>query len=205
MPGFFVTWATVLFAPWVFARQAVERISAAHALVFGLVCFAGTFAAMLWGAELNFLATWLTTALIYIPLQTVLLSILDFSGWRQPPRSVRFWFLVSCYASAIMLTEVANGPPLLLLSDLLDMLANRMPSSQIAAMYPWSWDSAIRWAQVSLWVFGLACCYGVRLRSEWLPRRVVLLAAIVAALSVLMLYGGAVEYVGLRVADWFRL
>jgi hypothetical protein len=200
VPGFFVTWATVLFAPWIFARQAVARVSAVHALTFALVCFCATFGSMFSDAELPFMATWLTTALIYIPLQALVFGILDFSDWRQPLRSLRFWLLVGCYTSAIMPTEIGSGPPFLALSNLEDLLAGRVPSDE---MFHWSWSCAMYWSQLSLWLSGLALCYAARLRHRRKPIALIVPATLAAVVAAIVLYSAAVEHIGYCVAVWY--
>jgi hypothetical protein len=159
---------------------------------------------MLSGAPLSFMLTWLTTALLYIPLQTVLFGVLDLSGWHQPLRSLWFWLLIGCYTSAIMLTEVAIGPPPVGLSDLTDLVAVRAPSHFVSDMYHWSWESAICWAQMSVWLIGLMSCYLVRLRRERRQPALVLLATLVTALATLVLYSTAVEHIGGRLDGLFN-
>jgi hypothetical protein len=194
IPGFLVTWATVLFAPWVFARQAVRRVSAVHALAFAAVCFASTSLAFLFGCDRAFLATWLTTALIYIVLQALGLSLLDPAGWRTPFATLRFWLLAGCYTSAVMITEFVQGPPYLTLSDL---------TSSTAEMYHLSTESVTSWAQLVLWVVGLLCCYVQRLRRKRSPLGIVILAGVLVALGLVVLYATTLEYIGVRLCDWY--
>jgi hypothetical protein len=206
VPGFFVTWATVLFAPWVFARQGVGRISVVHAPLFACICFGGTFASMLSagstfpgigsGADLAFVLTWLTTAVVYIAAQAVLLGILDFSGWRQPLRSLRFWLLVGCYTSAIMLTEVAYGPVQMGVSTLW-----KLPRELVAG--PWRFDQMVPLAEALIWLAGLVCCYTARLRRTRLPRVIIVAAAVLTGLCILELYGVVYEYIGMHLYDWY--
>jgi hypothetical protein len=205
VPGFFVTWATVLFAPWIFARQAVARVSTFHALLFVLTCFGGTFVAMISDAELDFMATWLTTAAIYIPLQTVLLGVLDFSGWRQPLRSLRFWLLVSCYTSAIMLTEVAyGGPPAIAFTDLGFLLAGEKPTAWFPSMYEISCLSVLGWVRLAVWLSGLACCYAVRVRRRRYALGLVIVATVLVTVLVVVLYAATFERIGSWVYDGFE-
>jgi hypothetical protein len=194
VPGFFVTWATVLFAPWVFARQWIRRVSAVHAVAFGAVCFGSTSVALLFGCERAFLATWLTTAVIYIVLQAVCLSLLDVSGWRRPFATLRLWLLVGCYTSAVMMTEFVQGPPHLTLWDL---------RASTGEMYRLSTESVTYWAQIGVWVIGLVCCYVQRLRRKHASLCLVALAAVFMASSIVALYAATIEYIGVRLCDWY--
>ena len=199
IPGFLETWATVLFAPWVFARQAVVRISAWHALVFGAVCFASTFGAMFAGADLDFMATWLVTAAIYLPLQAAGLSILEAPGWRKLLRSLGFWLCVGGYTCAVMPTEVVIGPPPLGVSHLRSLCEGRLELH-----VPGDWPKVVVVGfQLALWLWGLACLYLARVR----PRRSAAVAWLLTLLAVpvlLVLYCVAYELIGADiVAHWF--
>jgi hypothetical protein len=203
IPAFFATWATVLFAPWVFARQIVQRVSLIHALSFAIVCFAGTFSAMIVGPGLDFMTTWLLTAAIYIVLQAVLLTLVDASGWRRPLGSLRFWLLVGCYTSAVMLTEVLYGPPELMLSDLVDALSGRdLP--RILRLSGRTWSAAVMWTQLLLWAAAVGCCYHARLRQRWSGIAMPLIATALVALALVLLYGAVVEHIGELIADHVR-
>lgn len=205
VPAFFVTWATVLFAPWIFARQAVERVGGWHGLAFGAVCFASTFAATLSGADLSTMAAWLTTALIYLPLQTVLISLLDASGWRRPLGTLRFWLLTGCYTSAVMATEFAYEPPPVAVSDLWQVLRGQSPSiwSLTGAMYRFSLDSVVCWTQMVVWLLGLGACYFARLRIRRWRVAVVLPATLLMVLAVFILYATVYEHIGVPLGEWF--
>ncbi len=196
VPGFFVTWATVLFAPWIFARQMVQRVSLKHAAVFVVVCFASTTTGLLLDTDTDVLCTWLLTAAAYLVLQTCLFVILDISGWRSLRSSARFWLLAGFYTSAVMMTEVFLGPPLLMLSDLTEVLSGHSPPSWIDDMYRLSLISVVCWLQLGLWALGLACIYWARLRSRY--RRAIFLMpmTMLAFVLVIFLYATVVEYVG---------
>ena len=70
------------------AAVALDHNTVGLALIFAGVCFASTTAAMLFGADLIFMLTWLTTALIYLVLQTVWLALIDPTTWHRPPMLV---------------------------------------------------------------------------------------------------------------------
>jgi len=201
VPGFFVTWATVLFAPWIFARQIVQRSSAAHAAVFLVVCFASTLLAFFFGCGWPTFAAWLTTAAIYIVLQAIGLSLLDVSGWREPLATLRFWLLAGCYTSAVMTTEFAPGPPFFdggALHYVLSLsVAGWLRELQNARPY------AVGALQMILWVAALGSCYYARLRCRRWPVSLVLPAAVAIALGTLAAYAMAFEHIGRHLYDWF--
>lgn len=204
VPAFVVTWLTVLFVPWVFARQAVARVSGRHALAFGAICFASTFMAMISGAETDFMATWLITALVYIVAQTLVMTILDVSGWPALRKSAWFWLLVGGYTSAVMPTEVVLGPPVLYLNELLSALRGAWPSGLGRPLWSLSADNAVLWLQLTLWSLGLACIYFTRVRRRW-SVAVALLAAVAVMAASIFLYAVAIEYVGEPVSSRLTL
>jgi hypothetical protein len=206
VPGFFVTWATVLFAPWIFARQAVRRMSTWHAIAFAAVCFGATCLAVpIEGADAQFMATWLTTAVAYVLIQAVCLTAVDVSGWRQPQSTMRFWLLAGCYLSAIMPTGILAGPPPLPVSELGEFFGTGSLRSLFLAMNGAPDERVIWWVQMLVWLVGPACCYYARLRQRRWPAIIVLLASILITLGVFVLYALVLEYIGLRVGDWFDL
>lgn len=201
--GFVVTWATVLFAPWIFARQAVHRLSAGHALVFVGVCFTSTLFTAIWGGEGDYIVAWLDAAAAYIVLQAIGLSLVDVSGWGAWRASLRFWLLVGCYTSAVMLTEVVGGAPMLLYSDVHACLTGGRPDSWTDEIFGGSWQAVIWWFQFALWLLGVACCYFARLRRLRWSRGLCLCASLVLVAGLILLYSAAYEHVGGRVYDWF--
>lgn len=203
VPMFVVTWATVMFAPWVFARQIVVRVGFGHAAAFGGVCFLSTLATLFAGAEMCFIAAWLTAAVVYILLQALLLSVLDFAGWRRLLRTARFWLLVSFYTSAVMMTEFAYGPPMVLFSDLLRIYTGRAPANMFRDMFDVSLPSAVLWAQLIIWLVGLGCCFYVRQRRRWRPVGWALIYAVLACVVLFNLYAAVVQYIGIPVGEWY--
>jgi len=212
LPGLGLTWLTVLFAPWVFAKQIVKRVSTRHALVFAGACFASTTAAMLFGADLIFMLTWLTTALIYLVLQTVWLTLIDPTSWRRPPalvvsaeawrrplRSLRFWALAGCYTSAIMVTECAYGPPQITLEYLWDIVTREPPGWPTPdGVHFW-----VHWSQMIVWLTGLAFCYFTRVTTPGLRRQLAWPGAVLVWLSLLVLYAAVVEHIGINIVYEF--
>jgi len=203
VPGFVVTWATVLFAPWIFARQAVHKMSVRHALAFVGVCFAGTLFAAISSAEGGYIVAWLGAAAAYIVLQAIGLSLVDVSGWGAWRASLRFWLLVGCYTSAIMLTEVVWGAPMLLYSDVHACLAGGRPDSWTDEIFSGSLEAVTWWLQIALWLLGVACCYFARLRRLRWSRGLCLCASLVLVAGLILLYSAAYEHVGGRVYVWF--
>ncbi len=212
VPAFFVTWATVLFAPWVFARQVCKRVSLRHGMLFGVSCFVPVTARAVWEwVSLHDLLVWMTTAALYVLLQALLLTALDWTGWRHPIRTLRFWLAVGGYTTAIVVTEVACGAILLDFDDLCAMA--RRPS--LADCDPdWvyrlvdvdgpRWLGWLGWLQLAAWLFGLACICGHRLRHSRVSRSVAALAALCVALILLFLYAFSVWHIGGRVYDLYE-
>jgi hypothetical protein len=197
VPGFFVTWATVLLAPWVFARQSMTRVSFPHAAVFVLVCFAGALAGMPFDADIPNWKVWLSTATIHICLQTLLLTALDSSGWVALGGSLRYWLLIGCYTSAVMPTEAAIGPPLLSYVDISNLVTGRSPDLFGQVMFDCSWSCVVYWLQLGVWITGVACCYVARQRRQHGTARVrIAVTAAIVALAVLSLYSLVVPHAG---------
>jgi len=93
---FFATWATVLFAPWIFARQATPSASTPrmHCPLSPCAFCEYTAGAVVWLRHRPFLVTWWPTAAIYIGLQAIWLAVLDASGRPRAPFGHRaFWLL----------------------------------------------------------------------------------------------------------------
>jgi hypothetical protein len=202
VPGFFVTWATVLFAPWIFARQAVQRVRTAHALAFGAVCFGSTLLAPLFDCDRATLAAWLTTAAIYIVLQMAWLSLLDPSGWREPLATLRLWLLVGFYTSAVMTTEFVWGPPpfdVRALGVALSFDVERWLGEVASFRLP----HVVCAVQLVLWVVGLGCCCYARLRRRRWPKLLTVSAAIAVALGTLAAYAYVFDHIGGRLYAWF--
>lgn len=198
VPGFFVTALTVLFAPWLFARQIVARVSALHAFTFLGACLASTLLSYLFGAETPLLSAWLVTAALYIPAQATLFALLDFLNWRRPLASLRFWLLAGCYTSAVMLTEFAWAPPLLLMGELWRLVRYGEASSLFWRDFP---DLLVPSAQMVLWLAGLACCARERAKRAGAPAPLGAASGILAWLAALVLYAVFVQEVGYRLYD----
>lgn len=205
LPALALTWATVVFAPWVFARQAVRRIDTQHALAFGVVCFASTLVSLPRGAKHEFLAAWLLTAAICILAQALLLGIVDVSGWRAPFRSLHFWLLIGCYTSAVMATEFIGGPPPASTGDLWNFVHDGGWAH--GGLSPWGIPTAreiVWWAQIVVWLAGLVCCYWARMRRATRSKVMLLPEILIVAAALLWLYASLVEHVGPRLYDWLN-
>lgn len=205
--GWLLTWLTVLFAPWLFARQIVQRVSLRHATVFAAVCFAGTCTAVLLDATWDVYLAWLITAAVYILLQALGLTILDFAHWRRPRASVRFWLAVGGYTSAVMVTEI-TGPPMIVLNDLQLLLGMRGIGANYviySELYAASWAAAIAWTQIGLWLIAIVCCYAARLRAAGIGWRRRLPASLAVLLLSLIGYATAVQWIGYHLLAWMGL
>lgn len=193
--GFVLTWLTILFSPWVFARRAVLRIGVAHAVTFGVLCLCGVFLSLFFDASLEYVVTWLTTALIYLVFQTVLLTLIEPNGWRRPLKTSAFWALIGCYTSAIMLTEISTGPPPVYLSGVVEFLLGR--SGGLDSIL--SFDASLAWwLQMVIWLIGLACCYYARMRRAGADAFSAASASFLVAACLFLLYSATVEYIGVR-------
>jgi hypothetical protein len=199
--GFVITWATVMFGPWIFARQTGKRIDAKCATAFAAICFAGTLLSLFAGADWQFITTWLLTAAVYLVAQMLWLSLVDPQTWfgRRPP--LRFWLLVGFYTSAVMMTEFAYGPPQLLLSELIPAPLGGAPGRPRFFTLQ-DVGNVVWWAQMLLWLAALGCCYAVRIGRPARRRRVVIPAAVLVSISLLILYAAIVEHVGGRIYNW---
>jgi len=215
VPAFFWTALTVLFAPWVFARQVVQRGRVRSALLFAALCYTATALALVFDWTPDIYVVWMLTALAYLPVQVLVLALLDVCGWRHPLRTLRFWLIVSGYTSAIMLSEIPTGPPLLALTDLrlqIEWYLIGTPSAAPSARWrfaPTMWEAGIEalvgWLQLALWVAGPACCLFARWRATRRPRSRSLVAAVLLAAVLIALYGAALEYVGAPLVHWLLL
>ncbi len=204
--GFLQTWLTALFVPWWFAQQAIRRVDPRHALAFLGVCLASDLLCFVFDADFPTWAAWMTTAMLYILAQTLLLT--GFEALLRGPRveSLRFWFCASCYTSAVMATEWYLGPPLAsfveFVSALRDALAGVNPLLPLFDVIDNS-PVVVHWTQVGLWLLGVTCCLAARLRTRLASR---LLRALVLTMFVPLsfaLYALFVEMIGVTLWDWY--
>jgi hypothetical protein len=193
--GFLVTWLTVLFAPWVFARQT-ERISLRHGLLFAGVCFACTPLAILFDADPETLIAWNLTAAIYLVLQTIALTLADPIGWKRPLRTAGFWLAIGGYTSAVVPTEIVYGPPILFLFELVEYWLGRQGGVGSLFTNEMEWLSA---TQMVVWLIGLACCFAARLRRHGVDMFAAVGAALLMAGCLLLLYAATIEHIGYRI------
>lgn len=206
------TAATVIATPWIFARQAVRRVSVWHAAAFGGVCAAGP--AVWEGVGGRWLLgsiawAWLAAAVTQVVVQALLLNLLDphgWRGWRSWRASMRFWLCVGGYTSAIMVTEIIGGPPLLALTDLWEFcidclnegLAEAWRSLHNGFVTPQWWS----WLQLGSWLAALGCCLYQRQRAAYASRVRAVALAVAAGALMLWLYSASVEVVGVWVAGF---
>jgi hypothetical protein len=202
LPAFFVTWATILFAPWAFARQAVIRARGWYALVFGVLCFVPVTARyVLEWRDGEIWLVWIGTAAAYVLLQAVFLAAVDWSGWRHPLASLRFWLIMGGYTSAIVATEFVYGPVMVSETDLrrcaVDLLAGRLAWSEISELLPKAnYPYGLDWVIIGIGLAGLACVYAWRLRRTGTRRTAVCVAAALIAVALFVLYAFCVEWIG---------
>lgn len=180
--GFARTWFAVLFLPWVFARQAAKRIELRIGLIFGAVCFLFCWISTILPdpAPPNFIATWTITGAVHVLVQTLLLFGLDWPHWRKWKESLAFWLAIGGYTSAIVVTEIIYGPPLVDFSSLPDLFTQsggafvRMPTEPL-----------VHWTQLGVWLIGLACVMYARLRAA---KTGMLVAGWIALVSIAVVY-----------------
>lgn len=204
--GWPITWLTVMFAPWVFARQAVRRISLPLALLFAAACFATAPLIVLSDRSLwsDMLWSWLLTAAAYFVIQGAVLSVLDPAVWRRPLETLRFWLAIGGYTSAVVVTECFIGPPVLLLSDLVAFLRGEVNAPPaVADMLTLTTEGMIAWAQMLVWLAGLLCCVWARARASGRSWGASLGLILVVAVAVPALYFGVVEHIGGRITLYF--
>lgn len=195
----FLTALTVIFAPWIFARQIGPRSSLPHAVSFFTLCVSCAFLSVPFMQETylyewDFLLAWIVAVLVYIWLQAGLLTMLDPAGWDRPREALRFWIIAGCYTSAIMMTEICYGPPTVRFADLLSLLRGEISNNPI----PLDRQGVVMTAQLLLWAISVAACYWVRLRRARVSRTVAWPAAAMAAILVVALYALVFEHVGQR-------
>jgi hypothetical protein len=210
IPAFFVTWLTLVLRPDLFARQAVVRISARHAAAFLVACFAFvlSFAAFpyFWPKELVII--WPATALAQIVAQTAVLYAFDWPHWRRPRESLRFWLLVGGYTSAIVATQAAYGPPVILAGELFSAAGRWLrgaPPSWLVISNLLEVDlpaTFVFWVQMLIWMAALAACLAARLRRAGEPFGRALPAALLAVVAVFVLASLVTEWVGASLYAW---
>lgn len=194
LPALVQTWATVLFAPWVFARQVVQRGSLAHALALAGICLASTAAALLPDPAGDALVFWWLAAGAYLPVQAVWLALLEGPGRRRRRAALRFWLAVGGYTSAVMPLEiVTGGPPLVTVSDLAWAVGLGRGWAMFPDLYGPALGSVLHWLQMALWLAGLGCCWAARQRACGRTWRRIAVGLPGVVVSLLLLYGCAVE------------
>ncbi len=153
--------------------------------------------------------TWLTVvflpwvfaghaALVQISVQAFFLAALDGKHRDRFWASVGFWLGAGGYTSAIMVTEIFNGPPLFIFHDFLDQL-DRLVGGAASRTFPTWPDSLWPYLQVVSWLAALATLLVARTRRFDVIG--VLLGLMTAALLFLM-YMLCVEYVGMGVFNF---
>ncbi len=208
--GLLETWVQVVFVPWVFARQAVGGFGLRHAVVFLAICLLGPAIGCIrapWQMNL----AWGLTALLYIAIQTPLLAALErFPGGLDAverdhlpmPSGLRFWLGISCYTSAVMLTEWYYGPPPLLLRDLAGVLWKSQRTLVFSELFSWQLAAIVCWTQLAVWCLAMGCVFAARIRGPRMPERRRLLLSCAIGLLSLVLYAAVVEHIGMNLYRW---
>ncbi|RMF84112.1 MAG: hypothetical protein D6744_03660 [Planctomycetota bacterium] len=205
--GFVSTWLSVLFAPWIFAAQAARRIHTPHALAFGAVCFLSTLLSLFFDADWPVIVSWIVAATVCILLEAGFLALFDPHLRAGPRAAYGYWLLIGCYTSAVMATEFAIGPPLLMLSEMLEGLVELAQHSAGLtdvfddAVVQDDADAVICWIQIGVWIIALLCCQVARYRRRGADSLRLVLTVAVSAPLLLILYAFCVEQVGVRVYD----
>lgn len=200
LPAFVWTVVIVLFTPWIFARDVVRRSHAGQATLFLALAAVSTLVALGIDPAYRVYAVWLIVVVLYVVAQPLLLAALDPDFWHgHMLRAFRFWWIATCYTSAVLATEVL-GPPLVLFSDLrrvlhLSAFVDRDFYS-VPQMYAWSTESLLGWVQMILWLAALGCCTYARWRRRHYRVRIALPLACATVVLALILYGVAVEFIG---------
>lgn len=201
--GFVLTWLTVLFAPWIFARQALRRITTARGLLFGAVCLLSTLGAYLHSPGWDMICAWIVTAAIYAPVQALALSLVDARFYTRRRSTLAFWFAVTGYTSAIMIVEAAvGGPPLILLYDVMYEVFGIGSAGNVLMpdIYRWTWDAGVSWAMFTAWLVGPACCLVARARANGLAGSTILVMTPLVIVGLAALYMLALQFVGAPIA-----
>ncbi|MFN0136683.1 MAG: hypothetical protein ACKVS9_11280, partial [Phycisphaerae bacterium] len=115
-------------------------------------------------------------------------------------QSARYWLSIGGYTSAIVMTEWYFGPPEITLSHLFDLVQLRFGPTMFVANEV---RDVVFWAQVVLWLFGLVFCIDARLGSRAWSRGARAVMSVVCFVSLLALYGAAVEHIGVPLYDFF--
>lgn len=198
--GFVLTWATVLFAPWVFARQICARVSLAAGMVFAAVCCVPVTARSTWDLDLLSYAAWMTTIFLHILAQAALLTILDPNVRREGRRALRFWIAVGGYTTAVVVTECYEGPPFLDPKGLDELifapLRGRTPNFGAALDY--GSNSWLGWFTLLLWLIPVIWCYVMRLKKRGVHVSIRIPMSLLAIGGLLVLY----SYSSVRLAPW---
>lgn len=214
VPAFALTWLTVMFAPWLFARQAARRMRAGSAGAFLAVCYAGVVGTCVYHSSYELLIAWLLTASVYIVLQALALSLLDPAVRRAPLACIRFRLLAGCYTSAVMLAELAYGPPLIGVANVPDFLLSPFLSGPpistsglfSTGQYGLEPDVLVPWSNLILWTISVTSVAHARTRGPQVAalRRRLTVCLVLVALP--FAYAWTVENIGSRYAypfaDW---
>lgn len=201
--SFVLTWLTVLFAPWVFARQALRRVTIARGLLFGAICFLSTLGGYFHEPGWDMIIAWVVTAAIYAPVQTLALSLADVRFYARRRATLAFWLAVTGYTSAIMIVEsIVGGPPLILLYDIMYEIFGIGSAGNVSVpqTYQWTWEAGLSWAMFAAWLVGLACCFAARARANGLSGSTILVITPLIVVGLAALYTFALQFIGAPLA-----
>jgi hypothetical protein len=201
--GFVLTWLTVLFAPWIFARQALRRVSVGRGLIFAGICFLSTLGAYFHEPGWDIIIAWIVTAAIYMPAQALALSLADRAFYRRPGATLSFWLAVTGYTSAIMIVEtIVGGPPFVLLFDVMyEVFGVGSPgNTMMSELYQLRWGAGLSWAMFAVWLAELACCYLARARANGVAGSTILVVTPLVIVGLATLYALVLQFIGAPLA-----
>jgi len=198
--GFAVTWATVLFAPWVFARQICQHVSMNAGIAFGAACCIPIIVRAAMDFDFPSFGAWLATIWLHILAQAIMLAAFDPNSLREGWRAIRFWIAVGGYTTAVVVTECYEGPPFLGLNSLYEIFRapfeGRSPSLSDRLEFAGAWW--IGWITLLLWLIPVVCCYAIRLKKRGVRMLLRFLVTLLVTGALLVLY----SYTSGRLAPW---
>ena len=193
IPAFIATWLMVMFLPGRLARCATVELRLSRALLFGGICLLFVPLALLWGADWQTLVSWSVTVVVFVAVQSIAFTLLEWPRADELTGVYRQWFAIGCYTTAVVCTEVVLGPPYFPLEELRDFVLHGIqplrPNSDLI-------EVCVLWVQFLLWTLQLFLCLTARTRLRYssLPARI--LAGLLLLCGLAVGSGLAAEYVG---------
>ena len=168
-------------------------------LILWLACLGACYAARLRRKSHSPALIWSMTALMILSVIHSRVAAEPRIGrkWQRPvrgPDATREW--KTLYTSAVMLTEVIDGPPPLFLEQLWDVVRTGSSSSLGPNIFRPYIECAVHWTQLILWLACLGACYAARLRRKSHSPALIWSMTALMILSVILLYATTVQFVG---------